>query len=325
MIRACRNRGDAEIILPGNAPQSLDPDILWLDLVNPDRDEELLVEELLGIPLPTREDLKDIEPSSRLYVQEGGVYMTASLVWKVETGLPELTDVAFILCGNRLVTIRYAEPKSFVLFTAALHRTAVKYRTGAELMARLLETIADRTAEILEVTVARIDALAADVFVDQKTAKRRPPRYLEDKLIDIAGHQRLVSKTRDSLVSLSRLVSFFRALPLIRHDQEAGELLRIVSRDVQSLSEHAAFVSNNITFMLDASLGLINVEQNAIIKIFSIASVVFLPPTLVASVYGMNFQFMPELSWNYGYALALLLMLLSAVIPFLFFRWKGWL
>lgn len=325
MIRACRNRGDAEIILPGNAPQRLDPDILWLDLVNPDRDEELLVEELLGIPLPTREDLKDIEPSSRLYVEEGGVYMTASLVWKVETGLPELTDVAFILTGNRLVTIRYAEPKSFVLFTAALHRTGVKYRTGAELMARLLETIADRTAEILEVTVARIDALAADVFVDQKTAKRRPPRYLEDKLIDIAGHQRLVSKSRDSLVSLSRLVSFFRALPLIRHDQEAGELLRIVSRDVQSLSEHAAFVSSNITFMLDASLGLINVEQNAIIKIFSIASVVFLPPTLVASVYGMNFQFMPELSWNYGYALALMLMLLSAVIPFLFFRWKGWL
>ncbi len=325
MIRACRNRGDAEIILPGEPPQSLDPDILWLDLVNPDRDEELLVEELLGIPLPTREDLKDIEPSSRLYVEEGGVYMTASLVWKVETGLPELTDVAFIITGNRLVTIRYAEPKSFVLFTAALHRTGVKYRTGAELMARLLETIADRTAEILEVTVARIDALAADVFVDQKTAKRRPPRYLEDKLIDIAGHQRLVSKTRDSLVSLSRLVSFFRALPLIRHDQEAGELLRIVSRDVQSLSEHAAFVSGNITFMLDASLGLINVEQNAIIKIFSIASVVFLPPTLVASVYGMNFQFMPELNWNYGYALALLLMLLSAVIPFLFFRWKGWL
>jgi len=111
----------------------------------------------------------------------------------------------------------------------------------------------------------------------------------------------------------------------MRHDQEAGELLRIVSRDVQSLSEHAAFVSSNITFMLDASLGLINVEQNAIIKIFSIASVVFLPPTLVASVYGMNFQFMPELSWNYGYALALMLMLLSAVIPFLFFRWKGWL
>ncbi len=325
MIRACRNRGDAEIILPGNAPQSLDPDILWLDLVNPDREEELLVEGLLGIPLPTRDELKDIEPSSRLYVEEGGVYMTASLVWKVETGLPELTDVAFILSGNRLVTIRYAEPKSFVLFTSALHRTGVRYRTGAEFMARLLETIADRTAEILEVTVARIDALAADVFVDQKTAKRRPPRYLEDKLIDIAGHQRLVSKTRDSLVSLSRLVSFFRALPLMRHDQEAGELLRIVSRDVQSLSEHAAFVSSNITFMLDASLGLINVEQNAIIKIFSIASVVFLPPTLVASVYGMNFQFMPELSWNYGYALALMLMLLSAVIPFLFFRWKGWL
>ena len=325
MIRAHRPDGTAEIIPASDQRTSLDSTFLWLDLVNPDRAEEQLAERLLGIPLPTREDLKDIEPSSRLYVENDVVFMTASLVYKVETDLPEITDVAFILSGNRLVTIRYAEPRSFSLFSTALMRVPGRYKTAEEMLARLIETIADRTAEVLEIAVARVDALSAEVFVDRKTAKRRRPRFLEDKLLDIASHHRLVSKARDSLVSLSRLVTFLRSLSIIRKDKEADELCRIVARDIQSLSEHAGFVSNNITFLLDASLGLINVEQNAIIKIFSIASVVFLPPTLVASIYGMNFQFMPELHWQFGYALAIGAMLLSAIIPFLFFRWKGWL
>lgn len=325
MIRAYRPDGTAEIISASDPRTSLDPAILWLDLVNPDRGEEALAERLLGVPLPTREDLKDIEPSSRLYVEEGVVFMTSSLVYHVETDLPELTDVAFILSGNRLITIRYAEPRAFALFSGALLRVPGCYQTGAEMLGRLLETVVDRTAEVLEIGLARLDALSAEVFVDRKAAKRRPPRFLEDKLIDIASHHRLVSKTRDSLMSLSRLVTFLRSQPLVRKDQQADELCRIVAHDIQSLSEHAGFVSNNITFLLDASLGLINVEQNAIIKIFSIASVVFLPPTLVASIYGMNFQFMPELHWQSGYALALVAMLLSAIIPFLFFRWKGWL
>lgn len=325
LIRAYRSDGAAEVILASDARTSLDPAILWLDLVHPDRAEEALAERLVGVLLPTREDLKDIEPSSRLYVEDNVVFMTGSLVYHVETDLPELTDVAFILSGNRLITIRYAEPRAFSLFSSALQRVPGKYRTGAEMMARLLETVVDRTAEVLEIAVSRLDTLSANVFVDRKAAKRRPPRFLEDKLLDIASHHRLVSKARDSLMSLSRLVTFLRSLPLIRKDHEADELCRIVAHDIQSLSEHASFVSNNITFLLDASLGLINVEQNAIIKIFSIASVVFLPPTLVASIYGMNFDFMPELHLQFGYALALGAMLLSAIIPFVFFRWKGWL
>lgn len=325
MIRAYHLNGRAEVIAASEPLAEIAHDVVWLDLVRPERDEEALIERLLGIPLPTREDLKDIEPSSRLYVEDSAVYMTAWLIWKVETDFPELADVAFILAGNRLVTIRYAEPRAFELFSNSLLRSPGRCKTGPEMVARLLETIVDRTAEILETAVARVDALTGDVFVGRKEAKRRPPRYLEDKLLDIAGHHRLVSKTRDSLVSLSRLVTFLRALPVVHRDQEADALCRTIARDIQSLSEHAGFVANNITFMLDAALGLINVEQNAIIKIFSIASVVFLPPTLVASVYGMNFHVMPELDWSIGYPFALFLMLMSAVIPFLLFRWKGWL
>ncbi|WP_064706275.1 magnesium transporter CorA family protein [Rhizobium bangladeshense] len=303
---------------------SFPEDVVWIDMVEPSREEEHYVEKVLGIEVPTRDDLKDIEPSARLYVENDAVFMTASLVWKADTDAPTLTDVAFILAGNRLITIRYAHPKSFALFIAALHRLPENWRSGAALLAKLLETIVDRTAEILETSVSRIDILSTHVFGRAKKV-RRPSNYLEQKLRDIAGHHRMISKLRDSLGSLSRLLTFFHTIPAIQQDHEAKELCRSVSRDIQSLSEHASFVAANITFLLDASLGLINIEQNSIIKIFSIASVVFLPPTLVASIYGMNFQVMPELAWAAGYPYSLALMVISAVIPFFFFRWKGWL
>ena len=325
MIRAYRRDGSAEII--GIEPQASNfpDDIIWIDLIKPSRDEEHFVESRIGIPLPTPDELKDIEPSSRLYVEHDAIYMTASLLYRADSSYPLLTDVAFILHRGRLITIRYAEPKAFELFSASLLRLNGQCDTGAKLLGHLLETIVDRTAEILETLAARLDALSITVFVNRKAAKRRPPRFLEDKLLDIASHHQLVAKVRDSLVSLSRLVLFLQSQPAVRREEEAAELCGLVVRDLQSLGEHAAFVANNITFMLDASLGLINVEQNAIIKIFSIASVVFLPPTLVASIYGMNFQFMPQLGWNFGYPMALFATLLSAIIPFLFFRWKGWL
>lgn len=325
MIKAYKNDGSADVILPDPSFAGFPETIVWLDLVNPSREEELFVEEALGLPLPTRDELKDIEPSSRLYVEDGALYMMAPLIYRADTDLPLLTDVAFILHNDRLITVRYAEPKAFNLFIAALTRGHGRHTSGTVLACRLLEAVVDRTAEVLETLAGRLDNLSLTVFVDRKAAKRRSPRFLEGKLIDIAAHHQLVSKVRDSLVSLSRLVAFMRAQPLLRSDQEAAELCGLLLGDLQSLAEHAAFIANNITFMLDASLGLISLEQNAIIKIFSIASVVFLPPTLVASVYGMNFRFMPELDWHLGYPLALFVMLVSAVLPFLFFRWKGWL
>src|SRR5262245_52786061 len=170
-------------------------------MIEPTRAEEAYVEKILGVEVPTREDLKDIEPSSRLYIENDTVFMTASLVWKVETEGPTLTDVAFILSANRLLTIRYAQPKSFALFIGALHRIPEEWRSGAALLVKMLETIADRTAEILEQAVARIDILSTHVFGDRARKVRRPSNYLEQKLKDIAGHHRLISKVRDSLGS----------------------------------------------------------------------------------------------------------------------------
>jgi magnesium transporter len=325
MITGYCVNGEAVVLSTAEPPAALRPDLVWIDFVEPTREEDLMMEGLLGISIPTRQDLKGIEPSSRLYTDDDAVFMTASLVYRSDTEMPGLTDVGFILAGKRLVTVRYAEPRAFGLFKAGMHRIPGGCRNGAVILTRLLETITDRTAEILEQAVDKIDELSLEVFGEKASGKRRPPHFLEARLRDVAGHHRLVAKTRDSLASLSRLLTFVYTVPDVQEDKESRELCRSISRDIQSLSEHAAFISGNITFLLDASLGLINVEQNAIIKIFSIASVVLLPPTLVASVYGMNFRVMPELEWQFGYPWALAAMVLSAVIPFLFFRWKGWL
>ncbi len=325
MITVYDARGEAMVVEGDMTPDSLPDDIVWIDLLRPDKTEDHLIERFLGIEIPTREDLKDIEPSSRLYSTEDAVFMTASLVCRAESGHPVLTDIAFVLARGKLITVRYDEPKSFDLFRAALHRIPGGCRNGTMLAMRLFETVVDRTAEILEQAVAKLDDLSMQVFVERRVGKRRPPHYLEAKLLDVASYHRLVAKTRDSLASMARLLTYVYATPLLQEEKEARDLCRTVTLDVQSLSEHASFIANNITFLLDASLGLIGVEQNAIIKIFSIASVVFLPPTLVASLYGMNFAHMPELQWTYGYPMALIAMVISAVIPFYFFRWKGWL
>ncbi|MGO4437651.1 magnesium transporter CorA family protein [Rhizobium sp. RAF56] len=325
MITAYRSNCKSIEITDLSGATSVPDDIVWIDMVEPGREEEAFIEGLLGVDLPTREDLKDIEPSSRLYVENGAAFMTASLVCKAETQVPALTDVGFVLVKNRLVTVRYAQPKSFGLFIAALHRIPDEMRSGASLLAKLLETIVDRTAEIIEQSVSRIDILSTHVFGERAKKMRRSSDFLEEKLRDIAGYHRIISKVRDSLMSLSRVLTFVQTLPALHEDRQAKELCRNVQRDVQSLSEHASFIAGNVTFLLDASLGLINIEQNAIIKIFSIASVVFLPPTLVASIYGMNFEHMPELHLILGYPASLLFMVVSAVVPFLFFRWKGWL
>ena len=298
---------------------------VWVDLLEPTRDEEELVERALALEVPTRDELKDIEPSSRLYTEGEAAYMTASLMVKAESDLPHLTDVAFILTAGRLLTVRYAEPRSFALFKGAMHRISGGCSSPAVMVTRLLETVVDRTAEILEIAVARADKLSTEVFGDKRRLSRRPAHYLEDRVVQVSALHRLVAKTRDSLMSLSRMLTFLHALPALQSDRASLELCRTITRDVQSLSEHAGFVAGNITFLLDASLGLINLEQNAIIKIFSIASVVLLPPTLIASIYGMNFEFMPELHIAYAYPLTLAAMVLSAILPFFFFRWKGWL
>ncbi|PRX11346.1 UNVERIFIED_ORG: magnesium transporter [Martelella mediterranea] len=317
--------GGVKTALPsGDASEPLGDDAVWIDMLDPTEADMRQMETLLGVMLPTRETLKNIEPSSRYYTEGNAVYMTASIVMNVDFGLAQLTDVGFILAEGRLITIRHAEPKPFFLFAADMKRLDLGPGQGVRVLANLLDTIVDRTAEILELAVARIDNISIAVFGEGARGRRRPPAELEERLIEISACHRLVSKTRDSLITLARLSTYVQALEQVHGDKPAKDVCRIVAHDIQSLAEHASFVSSNISFLLDSSLGLVNLEQNNIMKLFSVVSVVFAPPMLIAGIYGMNFDRMPDLHWTYGYPASLAAMLLTGVLAIYWLRSRGW-
>src|SRR5690348_9310566 len=315
-------------VLTGEPGETLPEDAVWVDLVRPTREEELFVERALHVSLPTREEMQEIEPSNRLYQEDGGLFMTVNMLAKADSPLPESTAITFVLLRQRLVTIRYEEPKAFRTFAGHVERHRELGVSGASLLVGLLEAIVDRTADILERIGVDIDALSRSIFIGNGSGSGGAPgspRDFTDALTRMGRHHDLTSKARESLVSLSRLLSFLTLPADVRNDEELREHVRGLVRDAASLTDHATFISGNISFLLNATLGLVNVEQNAIIKIFSVAAVVFLPPTLVASIYGMNFKEIPELGWHLGYVWALLLMVLSAVLPYLYFKRRGWL
>ncbi len=205
-------------------------------------------------------------------------------------------------------------------------------------MLGLLEAIIDRLADVLERVGNEIDGVSREVFRAKsanasQTGKSRKGKAAEvttdlQGLIEQIGRKGdLLTAARESLVSISRLVAYHAALeaPVRKGAKDTRQRIKLLQRDAGSLGDHAQFLQDKINFLLDATLGLINLEQNQIIKIFTVASVAFLPPTLVASIYGMNFQSMPELNWAIGYPMALGVMVLSALLPFLFFKRKGWL
>jgi magnesium transporter len=221
--------------------------------------------------------------------------------------------------------VRYSSPRSFTTFAAYAQKNAEAFQTGGRAFMGLIESIVDRTAEILERSGGEVDAISRTVFRMKRARETTPSSLLRELLARLALNQNLVTKVRDSLVSMGRMVSFCSAVYDPGADVELREHVRSVSRDLQSLTDHASFITQTTSFLQDAALGLINLEQNEIIKIFSVAAVMFLPPTLVASIYGMNFKSMPELAWPTGYPLAIGLMILSALIPYLYFKRRGWL
>jgi len=315
------NRGGLQKAEPA-LDTALPADCIWLDLATPTFEEIQRVEEFLGLEVPSREEMQEIEISSRIYQEDGALFLTSMVLAHADTEQPELTPVTFILSGDRLATLRYAEPRPFAAFALRAQRPASGYHRGQLILTGLLEAIIDRAADILERVVGDIDLVSRDVF-------RKGTNYSKDfqRVLETIGRKGdLVSKIRESQVGIGRLITFLLQASMSgKWPREVRNRLKTVSRDVQSLTDHATFLSNKIAFLLDATLGMINIEQNAIIKIFSVAAVVFLPPTLIASIYGMNFKVMPELSWPFGYPFAVGLMILSALLPYWYFKRRGWL
>ncbi|WP_412052030.1 magnesium/cobalt transporter CorA (plasmid) [Hoeflea sp. Naph1] len=298
---------------------------VWIDLVNPTSDEEAELEQRLNVDIPTKEEMEEIEISSRLYTEDGAAFMTAILPANTDGDDVDMHPVSFVLTPTHLITVRYHEPRAFLSFPVRAEKVAMGCETAEGVLIALLEALVDRLADILERAGRDIDGISRSIF-RKSTGKPTKSAGLQDTIEKIGRKGDLTSNIRDSLVTLDRLVGFLAQGMLQRKSsKDTRERVKTLSRDIHSLSDHAGFLTQKITFLLDGTLGMINIEQNAIIKIFSVAAVVFLPPTLIASIYGMNFQHMPELEWLVGYPFAIALMILSAILPYFFFKRKGWL
>lgn len=293
----------------------------WIDLHNPEERELREAEARFGLKVPTREAMREIELSSRLYEEGGGLFMTVNVLNKTSSEDPETTAITFIMAGKTLITLRYADPPPFKIFARRAKLNSALAGSPEGVLFGLLEQIVDSLADVMEAAVDELEKISFMVFSKNDDNNDRDHRQTLRRI----GHAgNLASKAKDSLLSLNRMALFLDTQARLRR-KDAKARLKTVLRDILSITEHANFVANKVNFLLDATLGMINLEQNNIIRIVSVAAVAFFPPTLIASLYGMNFRFMPELNWPYGYPFAIALMVLSAVLPLWYFRRKGWL
>lgn len=296
-------------------------------MLQPTADEDRFLESKLNIEIPTREDMRDIEPSSRLYTEGGNCFMTASMLVGSDTPNPTISPVTFILTPTILATVRYGEPSAFNRFSGRLLRQPNNLDKAEDLFFHLMDVVVDRLAEVLETNGHNLDTLSNDVFAnrpDNNGDSMMNPNTNDMqqvlKRLGVIGN--LVSMARESLVSIARLLSFVGPAAELWLKGESQSHIKTLIRDVRFLTEHADAINNKINFLLDATLGLIDLQQTNTMKVLSVASVVLLPPTLIASVFGMNFTHIPGLQSPSGFTIAMILIVLAGILPYLLFYRK---
>lgn len=308
----------SELSIVDLADWTLPSDAIWIDLIEPTPAEDAAVEKALGLSVPTRQEMAELEASSRVYRENGATYATADIITNGDASLPSVEPVTYVLTDGPLVTIRYTDPRPFSILIDKLEREPALCATGTDMFMNLMEAVIDRASDILSKNNGRVEGIATHVFSGTKTVGF-------DKLITELGHAQMANaRIEQSLAGLSRIFAFV-GVDERADTEEARAHLRSLSRDAESLTAHNQSVAAAIDFQLSAALGLINIEQSSIIKIFSVAAVALLPPTLIASIYGMNFEIMPELSQPWGYPAALVAMVVSVILPLAWFKRKGWL
>jgi len=298
---------------------------LWIDLIDPTPEERQTVNNALGMELPTRADMEEIEISSRLYSEDGALFMTALILANSGTEKPAADVVTFILAREKLITLRYIDPQPFRTFETRCGRSMIGANKAENALMALIDVIIDRLADILERAGSEIEGISHEIFDSTRGSQPITSRDFQKILRALGRKHDLNSKIRDSLLSLGRVLAFLAQAMDTKPNKDVLAHVKTLTRDVQSLQDHSSYMGNKLSYLLDATLGLINIDQNNIIKIMSVAAMVFLPPTLFASIWGMNFHFMPELSAWWGYPLSVLVMVISAVLPYLWFKRKGWL
>jgi len=305
-------------------------DVVWIDLMNPSPVETAFVERTTKLPVPGRADLSEIESSSRLRATKEALYVNVPLIYRADSDEPETTPVGFVLTPDRLITVRFAELSSFTAVAKRKPAPEAPPLSSGAVLSDLVEAIVDRLADILERVAAELDVLSHRLFHTDLTQPSRQRRSAVESpslrvFLRRVGHNGdLVSKIRDSLLGIGRIIPFVLSLAGEWLPADVKPRLDTIRQDVASLNDYDAHLASKVQLLLDATLGMIDIEQNNIIKVLAIVSVVGIPPTLVASMYGMNFKNMPELDWAWGYPYGLAVIVISAILPVLWFKWRGW-
>jgi magnesium transporter len=316
---------------PDLSASTFPPDVVWIDLCDPGPEEIAFVERSSGLHVPTLTELSEIESSSRLRAEKGALYLSTPIVFRTPFGEFHTTSVGFVLKSDLLITIRYAEIGAFSAFAEQAAKPAAVHHSSGGAFIGLLEAFVDRMADGLETIGGELDTVSKRLFrtTPPKTAVHlRPAREdadLKEILRRVGGAGDLTAKIRDTLLGFGRMVPYVSTLGADWLSADVQPRFETLRSDIASLNDYDAHLTNNVQLLLDATLGMINIEQNNIIKVLTIVSVVGVPPTLVASMYGMNFKHMPELDWAWGYPYGLLLIALSAIAPLLWFKLRGWL
>ncbi len=307
-------------------------DAVWFDLQNPTLEDYAIVARKTKRLLPSQGDLTEIENSARLSADGPVLTLSMPIVTRVGDAL-QSSACGFVLAPEQLISIRFAPSQIFENFAAQPHETGAKGEPrSAFIFAGLLEAIVDRQADILEQLRQELDQLSHKIFhhrfgaKNQESAMRRRNAEVELQaiLVTLGRNYDIISFVRDSQLGVARIVPYATATADWLPKSVVGRL-ESVQKDTSSLNEFSTHLTDKVQFLLDATLGLINIAQNSLIKVLTIVSIVGIPPTLIAGIYGMNFKDIPELSWKYGYGYAWAFMILSAVLPLAWFRRKGWL
>jgi magnesium transporter len=296
---------------------------LWVDLYRPQPDQVARVEAEFGIEVPTLADMEEIEISNRIYREGDDDYMTVILPGLTPDGVPVAGPVTFVLTPRVLVTVRHHAPRPFETFPARADRSSTGCATNLRLFLGLVEEVVARFADHLEAAGRALDAIASRVYAG--AGRPLGAEALEEALRAIGREGEVLARVRLGLLTVERMLSVWGLWMDERGEAGFKPHVKTLVRDMQALEVHADFLSARVQLATDTTLGMVNLSQSQTVRIVSVVAVLFLPPTLIGTVYGMNFEVMPELGWAFGYPMALFLMLLSALGSWVYFKWRGWL
>jgi magnesium transporter len=301
------------------------PAVSWIDLLQPTDEERASVEGGYGLKLPSREELSQVELSSRLAEKNGVLFLSMPTVSHL-SGLDHAqSPLGFVLSKKLLVTIRYAQLQAFETVARSRSTDGASF-SSVETFAALVDGMLELSADMIEQIAAQLDGVSRAVFskLGKQTHVTQSNDELRRVLIDVGTAGERLSRIRDSVLGLQRIVPFVAGTEQDWIPANIRARLKTTQNDLSSLTEYETHLFDKVQFLLDAVLGFINTKQNDIFQVLTVISIVGIPPTLVASIYGMNFKNMPELSWAWGYPYGLVLILLSAILPIVWFKWRRW-